>query len=111
MSKLDLTQSSPDLCAAFVDIQSVSGTEEKLANTIEAALSSSAHLKVFRHGNTVVARTDLGRDERITGPALITRRHRLRPVVAGPLPAVLAVAGSPPSALKGDIARLRTESR
>jgi succinyl-diaminopimelate desuccinylase len=65
MSKLDLTQSSPDLCAALVDIQSVSGTEEKLANKIEAALSSSAHLKVFRHGNTVVARTDLGRDERI----------------------------------------------
>jgi succinyl-diaminopimelate desuccinylase len=65
MSKLDLTQSSPDLCAALVDIQSVSGTEEKLANKIEATLSSSAHLKVFRHGNTVVARTDLGRDERI----------------------------------------------
>ncbi len=65
MTKLNLTQSGPDLCAALVDIQSVSGTEEKLANKIEAALSSCAHLKVFRHGNTVVARTDLGRDERI----------------------------------------------
>ena len=65
MTKLDLSQSGPDLCAALVDIQSVSGTEEKLANKVEAALSSYAHLKVFRHGNTVVARTDLGRDERI----------------------------------------------
>ncbi|TCO48195.1 succinyldiaminopimelate desuccinylase [Kribbella antiqua] len=63
--KLDLSQSGPELCAALVDIQSVSGTEEKLANKVEAALSSYAHLKVFRHGNTVVARTDLGRDERI----------------------------------------------
>jgi succinyl-diaminopimelate desuccinylase len=65
MTKLNLTQSGPDLTAALVDVQSVSGTEEKLANKIEAALTSYAHLKVFRHGNTVVARTDLGRDERI----------------------------------------------
>jgi succinyl-diaminopimelate desuccinylase len=65
LAQLDLTQSGPDLTAALVDIQSVSGTEEKLANKIEAALSSYAHLKVFRHGNTVVARTDLGRDARI----------------------------------------------
>ncbi|TDO44943.1 succinyldiaminopimelate desuccinylase [Kribbella sp. VKM Ac-2527] len=65
MTKLELTQSGPDLAAALVDIPSVSGTEEKIANKVEAALSAYAHLKVFRHGNTVVARTDLGRDERV----------------------------------------------
>jgi len=65
MTKLDLTRSGPDLAAALVDIPSVSGTEEKIANKVEAALSAYAHLKVFRHGNTVVARTDLGRAERV----------------------------------------------
>jgi succinyl-diaminopimelate desuccinylase len=65
MGKLDLTVSGPDLTEVLVNLQSVSGTEEKLADKIESALSAYAHLKVFRHGNTVVARTDLGRDERI----------------------------------------------
>lgn len=62
---LDLTVPGPDLTEALVNISSVSGTEEVLADEVEAALSAYAHLKVFRHGNTVVARTDLGRAERI----------------------------------------------
>ncbi|MFI7064052.1 succinyl-diaminopimelate desuccinylase [Kribbella sp. NPDC050124] len=65
MMKLDLSVPGPDLCEALVNLPSVSGTEEKLADKIEKALSAYPHLKVFRHGNTVVARTDLGRDERI----------------------------------------------
>lgn len=65
MAKLDLTQPGPDLCAALVDISSVSGTEQELADAVEAALSAYPHLTVTRHGNTVVARTELGRDERI----------------------------------------------
>jgi succinyl-diaminopimelate desuccinylase len=65
MTKLHLTRSGPELTEALVNLQSVSGTEEKLADKIETALSAYPHLKVFRHGNTVVARTDLGRDERI----------------------------------------------
>jgi len=65
MTLLDLTLSGPDLTEALVNHQSVSGTEETLADQIESALSAYPHLKVFRHGNTVVARTDLGRDERI----------------------------------------------
>ncbi|TCC60472.1 succinyl-diaminopimelate desuccinylase [Kribbella pittospori] len=65
MNKLDLTMPGPDLTEALVNISSVSGTEEALADEVEAALSAYGHLKVFRHGNTVVARTDLGRDERI----------------------------------------------
>jgi succinyl-diaminopimelate desuccinylase len=65
MNQLDLNASSPDLTEALVNFSSVSGTEEPLADEVEAALSSYAHLKVFRHGNTVVARTDIGLDERI----------------------------------------------
>jgi len=63
--KLDLSTSASDLTEALVNISSVSGTEEKLADKVEAALSAYPHLKVFRHGNTVVARTDLGRAERV----------------------------------------------
>jgi len=65
MTLLDLNMSGPDLTEALVNHQSVSGTEEQVADKIEAALSAYPHLKVFRHGDTVVARTDLGRDERI----------------------------------------------
>lgn len=65
MTKLDLNASGPDLTEALVNVSSVSGTEEELADKVEAALSAYPHLKVFRHGNTVVARTDLGRDERV----------------------------------------------
>jgi succinyl-diaminopimelate desuccinylase len=65
MNQLDLNATSPDLTEALVNFSSVSGTEEPLADQVEAALSSYAHLKVFRHGNTVVARTDIGLDERI----------------------------------------------
>jgi succinyl-diaminopimelate desuccinylase len=65
MTKLDLTMSGPDLTAALVDIFSVSGSEQELAGAVESALTDFAHLSVTRHGNTVVARTDLGRDERV----------------------------------------------
>jgi succinyl-diaminopimelate desuccinylase len=44
---------------------SVSGEERAIADAVEAALRGSDHLEVLRFGNTVVARTDLGRPERI----------------------------------------------
>lgn len=65
MTKLDLTLSGPELTAALIDVSSVSGTERELADLVEAALADCTHLTVSRHGNTVVARTRLGRDERI----------------------------------------------
>jgi succinyl-diaminopimelate desuccinylase len=64
-AKLDLSLSAPDLTAALVDIESVSGNEGPIADAVEAALSSYPHPSVSRHGDTVVARTDLGRAERI----------------------------------------------
>jgi succinyl-diaminopimelate desuccinylase len=62
---LDLTSSSVDLTRAICDIPSVSGDERLLADEIEHAISASAHLEVIRHGNTVVARTNLGRAQRV----------------------------------------------
>lgn len=59
---------SGDLVALFqqlVDIESVSGNERHLADQVEAALRQLAHLSVDRDGDTVVARTQLGRSERV----------------------------------------------
>ena len=62
---LDLTASSVDLTRAICDIPSVSGDEKTLADAIEAAIAPLAHLEVTRHGNTIVARTDRGRAQRV----------------------------------------------
>ena len=53
------------LTAALVDIESVSHYEEPLAGAVEEALTGLPHLSVTRHGQTVVARTQLGRAERV----------------------------------------------
>ncbi|MCS3441813.1 succinyl-diaminopimelate desuccinylase [Microbacterium phyllosphaerae] len=62
---LDLTASSVDLTRAICDIPSVSGDEKTLADAIEEAISVYDHLEVLRHGNTIVARTNLGRAQRV----------------------------------------------
>ena len=62
---LDLTASSVDLTRAICDVPSVSGAEKPLADLIESAVRAFPHLEVIRHGNTVVARTDLGRAQRV----------------------------------------------
>ena len=62
---LDLGADVTTLTAAICDIESVSQDEEALADAIEAALRPLEHLEVTRDGNTVVARTSLGREERV----------------------------------------------
>ncbi len=62
---LDLTADAVALTVQLVDIESVSQNEQAIADAVEAALSAYDHLTVSRHGNTVVARTDLGRGERV----------------------------------------------
>ncbi len=62
---LDLTASSLDLTRAICDIPSVSGDEQSLADAIHEAISGYGHLEIIRHGNTVVARTNLGRAQRV----------------------------------------------
>jgi succinyl-diaminopimelate desuccinylase len=63
---LDLAGDPVDLTAALVDIPSVSGDEALLADSVEVALRAQApHLEVTRSGNTVLARTTLGRPQRV----------------------------------------------
>jgi len=53
------------LTAALVDIPSVSHEETALADHIESGLRHAGHLTVDRYGDTVVARTTLGRSRRL----------------------------------------------
>ena len=62
---LDLTSDVVTLTAALCDIESVSLDEATVCDAIEEALRPLEHLTVTRIGNTVVARTDLGRGERV----------------------------------------------
>lgn len=65
MATLDLTQDVVTLTESLCNIESVSLHEKELADAIEAELRKLSHLEVVRDGNTLVARTNLGRDERI----------------------------------------------
>ncbi|NHA68737.1 succinyl-diaminopimelate desuccinylase [Phycicoccus flavus] len=62
---LDLTSDASTLTAALCDVPSVSREEDVLADAVEAALTGLGRLQVTRVGNSVVARTDLGREERV----------------------------------------------
>ena len=62
---LDLAADVATLTAALCDVESVSLREEPIADAVEAALRGIPHLEVTRLGNTVVARTSLGRAERV----------------------------------------------
>ncbi|MGW0559316.1 succinyl-diaminopimelate desuccinylase [Streptomyces sp. NPDC003016] len=62
---LDLALDAPALTARLVDFPSESGNEKALADAVEEALRALPHLTVGRHGNNVVARTNLGRAERV----------------------------------------------
>ena len=84
---LDLTGDLIALFRRVVDIESVSGNETALADAVEFALRQLPHLQVERDGDTVIARTALGRAERV--------------VIAGHLDTV-PVAGNLPSMLVGD---------
>jgi succinyl-diaminopimelate desuccinylase len=62
---LDLSSDCAALTATLVDVPSVSGEEAALADAIGRALHDVPHLSVHRDGNTVVARTSLGRPQRV----------------------------------------------
>lgn len=82
---LDLHSDVIDLLTAIVDIESVSGNEQRLADDVESALLACPHLEVVRLGNNVIARTSTGRAERV--------------VVAGHLDTV-PLAGNLPSQIR-----------
>ncbi|HEX3922199.1 MAG TPA: succinyl-diaminopimelate desuccinylase [Streptosporangiaceae bacterium] len=85
---LDLSLAAPGLTGRLVDTESVSGTEEPLADAIETALRELPHLAVHRDGNALIARTSLGRDQRV--------------VLAGHIDTV-PIAGNVPSRRQGDV--------
>jgi len=62
---LDLTTDVVALTEALVNIESVSQNERAITDAIEAALQNSPHLRLTRIGNSLVARTELGRAERV----------------------------------------------
>lgn len=62
---LDLTASSIDLTRSLCDIESVSGNEGAIADAIEASLAGCSHLEITRDGDAVIARTNLGRAQRV----------------------------------------------
>jgi succinyl-diaminopimelate desuccinylase len=84
---LDLAVDAAELTVALCDIESVSGNEARIADAVEVALRGLGHLTVDRNGDTVVARTSLGRDERV--------------VLAGHLDTV-PVGGNLPCRVDGD---------
>src|SRR4051812_31356963 len=84
---IDLTLPGDALTASLVDVPSPSGGEGRLADEVEAALKRVEHLTVERDGDAVLARTSLGREQRI--------------VVAGHLDTV-PVADNLPSRRDGD---------
>ncbi len=84
MIPLDLHADVVSLTAALVDIPSESHHEGPLADAVQAALTALPHLQVDRDGDTVVARTFLGRAERVvlgghldTVPAADNLPHRI----------------------------------
>ena len=54
-----------ELARAIVDVESVSGNEQALADRVEATLRATSHLEVIRVGNIVAARTQTGSDTRV----------------------------------------------
>ncbi len=65
MPTLDLTADVVTLTRQLCDIESVSKDEAAIADAIEAALTPLTHLSLTRRGRTIIARTDLGRAERV----------------------------------------------
>jgi succinyl-diaminopimelate desuccinylase len=65
MPALDLSLSSAELTRIVCDIPSESGDEKLLADAIFEQVSALPHLEVYRDGDTIVARTDLGRAQRV----------------------------------------------
>ena len=64
-ARLDLRQDVALLTADIIDIYSVSGEERRLADAVERALRAVPQLELTRDGDAIIARTDLGRRERV----------------------------------------------
>jgi len=88
MAMIDLSRDVVALTADLVDIESESLAEQEICNAVEVALAGLPHLEIVRDRHTLVARTSLGRPERV--------------VIAGHLDTVPANANFP-SRLDGEV--------
>lgn len=88
-TKLDLTSNVTQLTLDICNIPSVSKDETLIANLVYEALSQYDHLHLSRLGNNIVARTELGRAQRV-----IIAGHLDTVPIAKNLPATLTtIAG------------------
>jgi len=62
---LNLQADVAELTEQLVNVASVSGNEQVLADAVQRSLELSPWLEVTRISNTVIARTNLGRDQRV----------------------------------------------
>ncbi len=62
---LQLDSDVADLTQAIMDIESVSGSEKRLADAVWEALSGLSGLTLARNGDSIIARTELGLGERV----------------------------------------------
>ncbi len=62
---LDLKSDVVELTRVLCDIESVSGNEKEIADSIESALKAYPHLEIIRDGDAIIARTNLGRAKRV----------------------------------------------
>ncbi len=91
---LDLHQDVARLTADLIDLESVSGNETRLADAVEDALRALGHLEILRNGDSIMARTTLGRLQRV--------------ILAGhldtvPLPTTAGSRGTVPSSWDGEV--------
>ena len=63
--ELDLTVDVADLLQTLIDVPSESLQEQAIADAVEVAVRRLPHLDVVRDGHTIIARTQLGRAERV----------------------------------------------
>ncbi|MHA7241152.1 succinyl-diaminopimelate desuccinylase [Arthrobacter sp. TMS1-12-1] len=91
---LDPRSDVAHLTARLLDIGSVSGNEALIADAVEEALRHLDHLEVVRDGDCVMARTRLGRPERV-----ILAGH----IDTVPLPTAPGSRGTVPSVWDGDV--------
>lgn len=87
---LDLHSDPAELTATLVDIPSVSGDEQRIADEIFDALTALDRYEIVRIGNSILARTNLGRPTRV--------------LLAGHIDTV-PIADNVPSHSEGDVLR------